>query len=286
MADKLYWIDANGTEQPLSDNNFKVLSGMTGRFMPPVSIVEEEVPFQAGTRKRHVKVSPRDVDIPLFLQADSEIELRQLMRRILKMINPFKEGKLKSIAVDGSQRELYCQYISGMEGSEGRDNKGFWWQNAVLVFHAFDPYWYDTNTIVETFSIGQTATFFPFFPLRLSSSSVFADFSIDNIGDIECHPEWIIQGPGDNIFLRNLTTGELTNLETSLGVGEIITIDTKPKKKSITKGDGTNLFGTQTDDNSSLWTLQSGVNNIRIEMSNATSESSVQLSYTPRYWCV
>ncbi|TWE06398.1 tail protein [Neobacillus bataviensis] len=285
MADKLYWIDANGTEQPLSDNNFKVLSGMNGRFMPPVSIVEEEVPFQAGTRKRHVKISARDVDIPLFIQADSEIELRQLIRRTLKIINPFKGGKLKSIAVDGSQRELYCQYIAGMEGAEGKDNKGFWWQKAVLVFHAFDPYWYDSNTIVETFSIGETATFFPFFPMRLSSSSVFADTTINNTGDIETYPEWIINGAGADIILRNLTTGEVTNIKTSLEAGESITIDTRPFHKTVTKSDGTNLYYTLTDD-SSLWVLQEGTNTIRIEMSNATNESSVQLSYRNRYWGV
>lgn len=283
MADKLYWIDANGTEQPLSDNNFKVLSGMNGRFMPPVSIVEEEVPFQAGTRKRNVKIGARDVDIPLFIQAESEIELRQLMRRVMQMINPFKEGKLKSIAADGSQRELHCQYIAGMEGAEDRDSKGFWWQKAVLIFRAFDPFWYDSNTIVQTFTSGQPSTFFPFFPLRLSSSSVFADISINNTGDVEAFPECIIKGIGENIILRNLTTGEVTNIETSLGVGESITIDTRPFYKTVKKNDGTNLYHTLTDD-SSLWSLQQGINNIRIEMSNTNAESSVQLSYRKRYW--
>ncbi|MBT2723045.1 phage tail domain-containing protein [Bacillus sp. ISL-46] len=288
MADKLYWIDANGTEQLLSmDENYKVLFGMNGRFMPPISVVEEEVPFQAGTRKRSVKINARDVDIPLHISAESEIELRQIMRKTLRMINPLKnEGKLISIAADGSKRELTCQYIGGMEGAEDKDSKGFWWQRVVLVFRAFDPFWYDSTTNVQTFRINETAgTFFPILPLRLSSSTVFADISITNSGDVETAPEWIITGPCQNIVISNMTTGEKVNLEVTLDVGETISIDTRPFKKTITKNDGTNLFYTMTDE-SSLWSLQEGENSIQLEMSNATTESSIQLSYKNRYWGV
>jgi phage-related protein len=288
MADRISWIDSSGRETALSyTDNFIVLRGLAGRNMPPVSFIEEEIPFQAGSMLREVKVKSRDIDVPLLIKANSEMELRLKVRECFRIFNPLNgDGVLKVTSPDGSQREIYCRYYTGLEGREDKDNKGNAWQKVILVFRAFDPYWYDTNTIVQTFTTGEQATYFPFFPLRLSSSSVFADFSIDNVGDVESYPEWIIKGSGDNIVLRNLTTGELTNLDTSLGAGEIITIDTRPKKKSITKGDGTNLFGTQTDDNSSLWSLQSGVNNIRIEMSNASSESSVQLSYRPRYWGV
>ncbi|AND39550.1 phage distal tail protein [Cytobacillus oceanisediminis] len=284
MADKLYWIDANGTDHLLSfGRNFNVLNGVNGRFMPPVSIVEDEVPFHVGTRKRNVKIGPRDVDIPLLIHAQSEIELRNIVRNTLKMINPFKEGKLKSVAEDGSQRELNCQYAGGMEGSENRDNKGFWWQKAILVFHAFDPFWYDTATQVKTFTSGEPVPFFPLFPLRLNSSNVFADTTIDNQGDVDTFPEWIIKGPGENIVLRNLTSGESMILNVSLGIGESITINTKPFHKSVTKNNGTNLFYTLSDE-SSLWALQEGKNAIRLELSGATEESSIQLSYRNRYW--
>ncbi|WP_209121505.1 phage tail domain-containing protein [Alkalihalobacillus sp. BA299] len=284
MADKIYWIDSNGNEQQLSLHpNFSVLKGMNGRFMPPISFVEDEVPFQHGSRLRNVKVKARDVDIPLLIQADSEVNLRRKVRESLRMFNPLNgDGKLKSIAPDGSQRELTCRYSMGFEGLEDSDNKGYTWQTLVLVFRAFDPYWYDTSTNVKTFNTGETATFFPFFPLRLSSSTVFTDTTIDNQGDVEAWPEWIIKGPGENIYLRNLTTGQLLNLNISLAVGETATIVTKPFEKSIKKNDGTNLYGEQSEE-SSLWALREGKNNIRIEMSNATENSSVQLSYKNRY---
>ncbi|MCP3738821.1 phage distal tail protein [Rossellomorea sp. BNER] len=285
MADKISWFDANGTEH-VFNTDIKVLDGMNGHFMPPISFVEEQVPFHEGSKLRQVRVEPRDVDIPVYIEYKNEIELRQKMRKTLRIFNPLKaDGKLKVFAPDGSQRELFCRYSTGLEGREDVDEKGFYWQKIILVFHAFDPFWYDTVTKVETFTTGQPATFFPFFPLRLSASSVFADATIDNTGDVESYPEWIIKGAGENIVLRNLTTGQLLQLNTSLQVGESITIDTRPNKQTIRKSDGTNLFYTISDE-SSLWSLEAGLNNIRIEMGNSTADSSVQLSYKNRYWSV
>jgi hypothetical protein len=284
MADSISWIDANGVEKTFQ-TDMKVLSGMNGRFMPPVSFVEEEVPFQSGSRLRNVEIKTRDIDIPLFLKASSEIELRQKIREVLRMFNPLKgDGRIKTIAPDGSQRELICRYSTGLEGEENKDSKGIWWMKFIIVFRAFDPFWYDSSTIVQTFKINESpGSFFPILPLRLTSSTVFADITVDNTGDVETWPEWIITGPCEEIVLRNMSTDEVTNLEVSLGVGETITIDTKPFHKTVTKNDGTNLFYTLTDE-SSLWALQEGSNSIQIEMANATTDSSIQLTYRNRYW--
>lgn len=269
------YIDANGREFELK----YVLKGLDGRFMPPVSYVEDEIPFQYGSRARQLKVAPREVDLPFLIKGASRQELRTKVREIINTFNPMiGDGRLQVTSYDGSQRELYCRYAGGLEFEES----GLNFQKFILVLRAFDPFWYDTNTIVETFTIGEPATFFPMFPLRLSSSTVFADTTIENSGDVETWPEWIIKGPGEKIIFYNLTTGEKLFLNTSLLEGETITIDLKPGKKTIKKNDGTNLFGTLTDD-STLWALQQGVNNIRIEMSNATLQSSVQLSYKNRY---
>jgi phage-related protein len=288
MADKISWIDAYGNEYPLNiENNFRVTPGMQGRFMPPVALTEEEVPFMHGSRLRNTRFKPRDVDIPLFFKSDSEAGLRKKIRDSLGMLNPLKgDGRLRVTAADGSQRELYCRYSAGFEGKEDRSVKGIVWMNVILAFHAFDPFWYDTGTIVQTFKINQNpGFFFPILPLRLASSTVFADVSVQNSGDVETWPEWIIQGPGDSIVLNNITTGEIITLDISLATGEALNIRTSPippNEKSITKSDGTNVFFTLSDD-SSLWALQVGNNSIQIQMANTTADSCIQLSYRNRY---
>lgn len=275
------WIEPNGTEHDLSGSgNINVAIGPSGRFMPQFDLVEQEVPFVSGSRLRNVITKSREVDLPIEVSGLSTSDLRTQLRLIMNWFNPLKgDGALKVIAEDGTQRLLTCRYAGGLEIQE----TGLSWLKTILVLKAFDPYWYDDNIIVQTFTTGLPATFFPFFPLRLSSSSVFADSSVTNIGDVETYPTWIVKGPGSAIYLRNLTTGELININYTLGVGETINIDTRRGKKTVVKGDGTNLYSYLSSD-SSLWALQQGDNQIRIEMSGAAADSSVQLSYQNRYW--
>lgn len=282
MADKVYFIDHKGVQRSLTEGNYVVLKGMVGRYMPPIEYVEDEVPFESGSELRQVKVKTREVDIPLLIKAESEVELRQRVRQTLRMVNPLHaDGKLLIEAPDKSQRELSCRYVTGLEGDEGTDNKGLRWMRVVLVFRAFDPYWYDTATITNDFKLNEnSAKFFPFLPLRVTSSRVYADITVDNTGDIETYPEWIIQGPGENIVLNNLTTSEMVKLDLKLEAWETVTINTS--KESITKNDGENLYPSLVE-GSDLWALQEGMNSIQIEMTNATSESNVKLSYRNRY---
>lgn len=286
MTRKIAWIDSMGTEHILNkDSNIRILKGMQGFYMPPFSTTEEETPFQAGSRLRSVQASAREMDLPIRINGDSPIELEKNIRAVLRIFNPIRgDGKFIFTAIDGSKRELNCRYISGFEMNESSGLRTETYQKAVGVFRAFDPYWYDSNTIVQTFKINESpGLFFPILPLRLASSTVFADISIDNTGDVETWPEWIITGPGENIVLRNMSTNEVMSLDASLEAGETLTIDTKPYQKTVTKSDGTNLFYTLSDE-SSLWALQEGDNSIQIEMGNATAESSIQLTYRNRYW--
>jgi hypothetical protein len=283
--DKYYWVDANGSRYAISDNHL-IKSGPDGRYMPPISFVEDEVPFLAGTRLRTVKIGPREFDLTIYIDGDSEVDVRNKTRNLLRTFNPVKgDGKISVVAADNSQREINCRYAGGLEISEKEGSKIGNIQTVTLVFRAFDPYWYDTATKVQTFKINESpGTFFPLaFPIRVASSTVFADITIDNTGDVETWPEWIVTGPGEDVVIRNLTTGEVTNLDVSLDVGETITIDTKPFHKTVTKNDGTNLFYLLSDD-SSLWALQDGVNSVQIEMGSATVDSNIQLSYRNRYW--
>lgn len=284
MASEIFsWIDTNGTEHVFDGTYYKVLMGIEGRFMPPFRFIEDEVPMQPGNRLRLVKTQAREVDLPLLIRGTTDIELRTKVRALMNAINPsLGDGRLRVWTPIVECRELFCRYLSGMELTEGTDSHGLTWQKVILIFRAQDPYWYDLNPTIYTFTTGTPATFFPFFPLRLSSSTVFADTTIPNNGDVECWPEWIITGPGSSIVLRNLTTGEGLTINATLTTGETITIDTRPGIKTVTKNDGTNLYGLL-GSNPILWSLQKGSTSVRIEMSGATSDSSVQLTQKNRY---
>lgn len=273
------WIDASGGMTELD-----VEWDTQGRFAPPNQFEEDEVPEQAGSQVRAVRHKPRDTVLALWIDAASGAALRTALRELVAKMDPIRgDGKMRVTSPLGDQRELTCRYRSGLELVERLgQTSGPRVQRAPVMFHAADPYWYAINDEVATYGIGSgTSSWFPFFPLRLGTSSLFTDATVVNGGDVECWPVWEITGPGSAINLRNLTTGKLLTLNTTL-VGETATIDTRFGAKTVVRNDNVNLFGSMPDA-SELWPLQRGSNSIRVEISGATTATSVRLSWKPRY---
>lgn len=279
MAETVTWIDADGVSTTL-----EVEWNVAGRFAPPTMFEEEGVPEQPGARLRNVRHGVREFALPLWITGATEAALRTAMRDLVKAMNPKRgPGKIRVLSPVGDEREITCSYADGLDMRETLgETSGLLVQRASVVFRAHDPYWQATSDITATYTSGTPAAFFPFFPLRLSASSVFTDASANNIGDVEAWPVWTIVGPGSDIYLRNLSTGYLLHLSATLGAGESVVIDTRPGAKTVTRGDGANLFSSLSTD-TYLWPLREGANSVRVEMSSATAASSVSLAFRPRY---
>jgi hypothetical protein len=278
-TESLVWIGPDGTMIP-----FDVEWSVSGRFAPPPVLVDEGVPEQPGARHREARHGVREFSLPLWITDSSPATLRARLRALVAAMDPVRgQGTVRLTSPIGDQREIYCRVSAGLELDEtlGRTS-GPLMQRAVVMFRANDPYWYDVTDTTDVFESGTTASFFPIFPLSLSSSAVFTSTSVTNSGDVETWPVWTITGPGSAIVLRNLTTGRYLELNATLAAGETAVIDTRPGVKTVLKGDGTNLFPNLTSA-SSLWALARGANALRIEMSSATSASRVQLSRRYRY---
>ena len=295
MQDTTAWVDADGTAFSLNvvADGALALQGVEGRFMPRIQLVEEEVPGQPGSRLREAKTLAREVALPILLSTatrDSGATLRTLVRQWLGRMNVDRgAGKLRVTASGGGVRELSCYYAGGLELVEGQGVGGKSYQKAVVVLRAVDPYWYDQSDTAVTYVLdtSTTATFFPIFPLTLLSSTVLSSTSIsftdNDIASIAAWPRWAITGPGTDIVLRNITTGKRIALDTVLTAGQGIDIDTRPGAKTVKQSvSGANLYGDLSTD-SSLWPFVRGANAVTIEMSGATSASSVVLTYKKRY---
>jgi phage-related protein len=291
VGDIVSFLDPDGVETIFNDPPDILMPGVEGRYMPPFEFSIHEVPEQAGAVLDRVKVGVREVVIPWFFTEADEETMRSILRSLAKRFDPTRgPGRLRVEDSLGTQRELTCYYAEGFGMVEDKSTHGFgsdrnnWWKKVALVFRALDPYWYDTVAISQTFQLGETpATFFPFFPLRLTGSEIFAEPTVDNSGDVEAWPIWQINGPGTGpITLQNVTSGKSLELNQSPLVGESITIDTAPGEKTVLHSDGSNVFSSLSSD-SSLWPLLAGPNALRIEMANATVDSSVVLTYRRRY---
>lgn len=278
------WIDPDGVTLPLA-----VEWRVAGRFAPPVEREEETVPGQPGSRLRTVRHDARDFSLALWIEGASENDLRTQMRDITYLMDGVRgDGRIRVTSPLGDQREIVCRVTGGLEMSEVLgDTSGPTAQRAVVTLRAVDPYWQDTtDTAAGPWAQGGTAAgFFPFFPLRLTSSEVLATATVDNLGDVEAWPVWTVVGPGSTITLKNQTTGKTLALDTTLGAGESVVIDTRPGYKTVTKNDGTNLYPNLSS-TSSLWSLIKGPNAVQIEIGGATSATSVSMLYRHKYLAV
>lgn len=284
MAETVTWVDPDGVELAL-----EVEWDVTGRFSPPTFFDEEGVPGQDGLRLREVRHEARNFVLPLWITGTSEADLRTKMRDLVSAMNPQRgDGKIRVTSPIGDQREIVCRAASGLEmGERLGDTSGPEVQLAAVVFRAWEPFWQDvSDTVSGPWTVGLApAPFFPFFPLRLTSSEVFAAVDVTNSGDVATWPIWTITGPGSSITLQNLTTGHTLLLNVTLSASESVTIDTSPGIKTVTKSDGSNLYP-DLSSTSYLWPLQRGVNAVQISMGGATSATSVTMRRRHKYLAV
>lgn len=283
MTTTFEFIDPDATSTTLS-----VEWNMDGRYLPDAFFDSEASPVYAGSLVNRVRHQERKISLPITIQSTDPSALQTELRSLTYKMDPTRGiGTLKVTNTDATVREIPCYVESGLNLPEQLGStQGRYWQRLNLVFYCPQPYWLDASPTQETIAYGATsATFFPMFPLKMSSSTVFGTTSVDNTGDVSAWPTWTINGPGSAIYLKNLTTSETLNITYTLAAGESITIDTSPDVTTVTKQDGTNIFP-YLSTTSSLWPLEPGTNELQLEMSSATSSSSIVFSYKRRWLSV
>lgn len=285
MADMeiISWVTPSGVETVLSDNDFIHVVGWEGLQMVGLRHIEQETPFEFGSRYKRTKVEPREVSLNCMVWGEGREGLFQNIARLRTMFD-FQRGigKLKVTTPERKPLELHCLYTSGLQGESGTRDDGVCWQKVVLSFRAFDPFFYGP-TVNQSFLLEENPqNFFPLPPVYLAGDAIASEITLEVDGDVTALPNWTITGPGENPKMINITTGRSLELENvSLSAGETININTK--ERTITKNDGSNLFP-RLKWGTGFFDLVPGTNQIQIIMAVADVNSRIDLYYQPRYW--
>ena len=248
------------------------------RMMPPVTVYTVKVPQSQGGRFRGARHEERLATIPVVVPGPTDG--RDELRRWARALDPLKgEGTLTVVQGDHAGRQLVCCYEAGLDSfSEEYQSLGL----TVLAFRASDPYWQDATEQSLIATIDSTAfTWFPFLPLVLGASDVFAAATITNTGDVDAWPVVKVTGPGTDLEVMNMTTGKAWHFEGSIAAGSVLVVDHRPGHKSA-RLDGANVFGRLSDD-SVLWPLVPGPNRVSIGFASATAQSSVEFTWRNRW---
>lgn len=284
--DDLAWVDPIGDVYQLTEGpDIDVEYGIDGRLMPTSTLTEEPFVEADGSQLLDVRIPPRDVVLRAWPRGTDEHDFRLTIEKYGYAFNPKRGiGRLRSTRPDGTQRDLNCvaKFIPSAETLQnGVESNTLL---SVIQFRALDPFWYDTADVpFDPWTTGSSARgWFPWtFPITLANSSVFVQPVVDNYGQYDAWPLWIITGPGSDLVIRNTTTDAWFALDYTLDVGEVVTIDARqPGKKFVRSSTGQNLLPKFDGD---FWAFVEGLNDVTIEFGALTPASSVQLYLKHRY---
>lgn len=282
----LEWVAADGTVRALSDlsDDVDLEEGVSGRFAPPVEFSTEQVPFEAGSRVRQVRIGDREVAVPVLVACDSPSALNVRLRDLTVQMAPTRgRGALRDVT---SGRQLPCYYAGGLEVVEGFNSATIGWARAMLVFRAFDPFWEDAADTTRVFSLGSDLdNLMPYPPYSLISDTVGATPTVVNDGDVDAWPVWTVIGPADQVTLENTTSGASLTVDRPLTAADWLRIDSRPGVKTIVDQDGVNRYGDRTA-GSELWPLVEGSQDLQITLGSVTADSKVELAYRRRWLTV
>ena len=284
---------------PVTGGRVHVMPGATGFDAPPIQLFYDELTGLDGALFRHARASAREVFIPVVMWADSRPAFLELKRTFLARLNPLRgPGRLVVTEGDNTGRYLDCYYESGAEGSYAVEEGGFFYQKYGLIFRCLDPFWYSSQAVTIEWSSGSSGLkkFFgdegePFFGLRLNPShQIDGETPVTSVGEVDTWPVWTITGPVDGLtFAASGASSGSFHLNVVLGPGDVLYVDTRPSRRRILKLtnppiiEGLNYWPALRPGDV-FWPLKPGLSNITISAGSAGAETSISMTYRPRYY--
>ncbi|MEU4579981.1 hypothetical protein [Nonomuraea sp. NPDC023979] len=269
------------------------LPGLKGFDAPPYSLFYDELAALDGGYPRHSRATSRELFIPVFLTAPDRPGLLALKRGLIAALNPtlgpcritFTEG-------DGSRRFIDAYYVDGARGDEGQDISGLLWLKYGLIFRALDPFFYSGSAQTIKFTTGslEVIPFFgePFLGRSFinKAHSLNGSSTITITGDVDTWPTWTIHGPATSMtFTRKVPNApdQAFTVNAGLSESQTLVIDTRPRRKSVIDPvTGENLWRLL-GPSPNLWPISPGLNEVFIDVANVGAETSVSLTYSPRF---
>lgn len=283
----LTWTSPDGNlEITLSDPGgpwgVTTLPGATGFGMPEFTYYETASPSFDGSTVRGVRAESREINLPLVLWGANRAQCLENFHGVVGAMNPRNgPGTLTLTTPDGNARSIFAYYNGGLVGKDDDAEWGMTHMSAVIVLKCPSPYFLGTPTS-QTLRTAYGDTFFPLLPVGLVSSQILGNSTLVNDGDAEAFPVYTIVGPVTNPQIINSTTGTQITLNTSLTLGQEVTIDTREGAKTVLRSDGANLYPYLAT-GSALGALDPGANDMTFNMQGATTDTSVTVTFQKRY---
>lgn len=266
-----------------SGQGIAALSGVTGMGLPPISTQWAEGAGD-GAQYRGERALPRDIDLPLYVQAPTRPELRAIVSRLAHMLaGPLT---LRFVEDNGESWTLGVRRVGGGNVTLGPDSEASNWLSTVLTLRAGDPYWTASEVtrreVVASAGRGLMLGTASLARMRLAASQTLGSILFENPGDAPAYPVWTITGPGSNLVATS-ASGESFTWMGSLTAGQWLTIDTRTA--SVRDHTGVSRYA-QLGPAPKLWRVPPGITTANVALNDTTAASRIAVEWQARRWTV
>lgn len=286
MGITLSLLGSNGDTITFDGNDFVIGTGLRGMGIP-VSELRVTQSAGDGATWRSTRKAARDFDVPVTVFGSDRSDVETKLRRLASALSDRYGSvpKLRATYEDGSAFEIEIHYVSGAETTFG-DDAGNLFCSWPMTWSAPDPYWVSTASTQYSVKAdagtsgllsaagGSTATLSA---LRVSSSQALGSITIENTGDVDAYPVWVIEGPATDVSVT--IGGAGFSYTETLIAGDRITIDTKTA--TVTNAAGTNKYGFLAAA-PKLFRIPPGSATLSIVATGADSNTRISGSFSPR----
>lgn len=271
---------------PASSGAVRLLYGSQGLGVAPTSFSTNPRVAGHGSVLRGHRLDEREVFIPVLLWGESMSELNLTRDELTSFLSPL-DGRPLTLRVSSPDRERWreipVRYSGGLQGDYGQGYHGHW-QRTGLEFKAVDALWRAEPLQVSRQVAPPRKPFLSattnFFPVELAAATISGRIEVDMVGDAPTHPVWTVTPPGDDLTIKHVETGHRFFLGGTLT--ETVTIDMEAGSlTSVTYPNGELWDRVSLD--SRLFELDPGPNTLEFSMVNATANSMVHVTYSPRF---
>lgn len=284
---RIIFTNARGQSVELKSSAPFLLQSVDGLGDVDADIQTQKAPFQDGSTFIESVLQERSISLEIAIIADKSTILKQ--RQFLASVFNPKLGPGTLRYENGETvREIEAVPDGVPVFPSGRENRGPFFQKAMVNLLCPEPFWLDEFHTSEKMSyiLGGLS-----FPLRLGTSFAQRGFKkiLRNQGDVATPVTIEFYGPATNPVVWNRTTGEFVRVNRSLGEQDKLIITTNFGNKSVlienNDGTTTNVFN-WIDLESSFWQLVPGENIIEFGSDSDATKSRVIVSYKNRYLSV
>jgi hypothetical protein len=266
--------------------------GVDGLDMPEVSVEVDRSAGMWGGLSRDLDVPPREVFLPLTVEAGSLTEFLNERDAFDRLVSPFT---LDPVRLTVRRPDGVTRWIEGHVSGPSRTwpRSQFFAPSGRLSFGLTltcdDPWWHGEPITPSWGNDTQSGNFLPILPVRVTTDRILGGPTKINVtGDVAGWPRWTTSGPASSITIAHAESGRSWTAVGNLSPTGSLVVDTNPRVamttgRQVTNGAGTAQNWSWLQPPFDLWPLPPGEQTVTLTVLGATAATSVGLELTPLF---